>query len=675
MKKQFTPQDLAKFSYLSHPVLSPEGNQIAYVLTRGEAAGGTFPSQIRLYDLETREDRRLTPEGHAERQPCFLDGARMTYLSDATGVFQVYVRDLKTGESRRITSLRHGVLRYALSGDRTRLAFEALLWPEDLEGRRAFEEMSGEERAQWGEELDWRPYYITTLTYKMDEWYGMRRGEFSHVGTVNLDGSCPRVLDTAGMEAVYPSWSNSGDRLAFYGYPYDGPRGRTAEVFICNADGSGLTQLTDGPAVSADAPPRFTGDDSQVIFCASPKLPDNGASLLLYRVDVAGRALTQLIDPDDEVVCHGVNPSVISRTTHGQYPSYFYLSADGSAVYFLTAFRGQTRICKVPVWDQGKAELVLAGDTDILGFSLGPQDRPVCVMGNFQTPGELWFNGEMLTDCNSWLRAYAHGRVESIWIKSRDGKTDLHYFLMHPAMEEAGRRYPAVLDIKGGPTTMYACAYWHEFHALAARGFAVIYGNPRGSVGFGHGFSTGPWSSEAMEDLLDMVEDAAARGFIDRSRIGVTGGSYGGYMVSKLIGRTKYFAAAAAQRCLVNPAVSYGTGDTGFIRHGDLPRDFTMLDYLEDRARGNPITYIDQMDIPLLILHGYRDYRCGFEQAEQLFIAMKDRHPDVPVRLVMFPEENHGVTRDGKLHSQIRHLSELVDWFDKYLNEGGTENE
>ena len=129
-----------------------------------------------------------------------------------------------------------------------------------------------------------------------------------------------------------------------------------------------------------------------------------------------------------------------------------------------------------------------------------------------------------------------------------------------------------------------------------------------------------------------------------------------------------HFAAAVTQRSLANPATSYGTGDMGFVSSRPIPEDFTMLAYLEDRAKDNIISYVDNMDIPLCILHAYHDYRCSFEQGEQLFIAVHERHPEVPVRLVMFPDENHALTRTGKLHNQIRHLSELVGWFVKYLN-------
>ncbi len=326
-------------------------------------------------------------------------------------------------------------------------------------------------------------------------------------------------------------------------------------------------------------------------------------------------------------------------------------------------------MCRLPAAG-GRVEMVQPGRTDVQCFHVGETGRLVCVMGEMQRPGEIWLDGCTLTDHNAWLREYAQGQITECWTQSRDGKARLHYFLLRPVGAEEGKRYPAVLDIHGGPQCMYASAYWHEFHALSAKGFAVIYGDPRGSVGYGHAHCAGPvcWMPEAMNDMEDILADAIARGGIDPERVGVTGGSYGGYMTNKLIGRTKHFAAAVTQRSLINPATSYGTGDIGFISgRGAPPADFRMLDYLVDRAKGNLITYIDNIDIPVLILHAFKDYRCSFEQGEQFFIAMKERHPEIPVRLVMFPEENHALTRTGKLHSQIRHLQELVGWFASHL--------
>ena len=295
----------------------------------------------------------------------------------------------------------------------------------------------------------------------------------------------------------------------------------------------------------------------------------------------------------------------------------------------------------------------------------------VTIQADWLHPAELWMNGEKLTDSNPWLSEYALADVEEHWVKSKDGKADLQYFLVKPVSFEKNKQYPAVLDIKGGPTTMYGLTFWHEFQALASLGMAVIFGNPRGSTGFGRAYCAGGvcWGNEAMDDLVQFVEDAISKGFIDEKRVGVTGGSYGGYMTNKLIGRTNVFAAAVTQRCLANTATSYGTGDMGFVSSRPIPKHFHMLDYLEDRARGNIISYIDHFKAPLLILHAYQDYRCGFEQAEQVFIPMKERNPEIPCRMVMFPNENHGMIRNGKLYHQVRHLQEMTNWFIKYLIE------
>ena len=155
-----------------------------------------------------------------------------------------------------------------------------------------------------------------------------------------------------------------------------------------------------------------------------------------------------------------------------------------------------------------------------------------------------------------------------------------------------------------------------------------------------------------MDDLVQFVEDAISKGFIDEKRVGVTGGSYGGYMTNKLIGRTNVFAAAVTQRSFLQTLQLPTVQATWalYSSHVRIPKHFHMLDYLEDRARGNIISYVDHFKVPLLILHAYQDYRCGFEQAEQVFIPMKERNPEIPCRMVMFPNENHGMTRNGKLY-------------------------
>ncbi len=672
--KRFTPEDMKYINYVTWPIISNDGTRTAWVTYTGKEDDGSFPSKIYTGYSNGEKNVCLTENGN-EKQPLFMsDGIRMLYLSDQSGEYQIYERNLATQNVRQITTLRHGVLRYMLSDDEKNLVFEAILWPEEIEEQTMFAEMNPEEKYAWEEELDWRPYYITDLTYKMDEWHGMRKGEYSHIGTVNIDGRNPRIINTNGMEAVFPSWSHGGNKIAFYGYPYTGAKGRRTELFVCSKEGGELCCLTSDAGISADHAPVFMKDDESVICMVYPMLEDGSCILLPYCVDLDEKSGRFLIDPSDDTTCHGVNPLAAGCLEYGDMPAYFALSDDGNYVYFLSGMHGRNGVYRVDISDKNnvkKVEKVITGEKNIQSFFMNKSGQIITTTATWTEPAEVYYEGKKLTESNAWLNDFSLANAEEIWIKSKDKKADLQYFLVHPYGEKKGETYPAVLYIKGGPETMYSLTFWHEFQAIAGAGMAVIFGNPRGSVGFGRAYCADGvcWEKEAMDDLLLFVEDAVSKGFIDKERIGVTGGSYGGYMTNKLIGRTKTFAAAVTQRCLANTATSYGTGDMGFVSSREIPKNFKMLDYLTNRARGNIISYIDQFKIPLLILHAYEDYRCGFEQAEQVFIAMKERNPEVPSRLVMFPGGNHGMTRTGKLYHQIRHLEELVNWFVCYLKE------
>ena len=194
-----------------------------------------------------------------------------------------------------------------------------------------------------------------------------------------------------------------------------------------------------------------------------------------------------------------------------------------------------------------------------------------------------------------------------------------------------------------------------------------MYCNPRGSAGYGPEHMEGAYGREAVDDLLGFA-DACVKRFprIDSARIGVTGGSYGGYMTNKLTLLTDRFRAAAAQRTWISPVTSYGTGDMGFIS-GSGQTDFRA--YMIRRAKNSVLKDIRKLNTPTLVLHGENDVRCGVEQADQLFNCIRALRPDVPCRLVIFPGENHDLTRSGLMHNRIRHMLEIRQWMDQFLKE------
>lgn len=210
--------------------------------------------------------------------------------------------------------------------------------------------------------------------------------------------------------------------------------------------------------------------------------------------------------------------------------------------------------------------------------------------------------------------------------------------------------------------------FFYEAQMMAVKGMAVLYCDPRGSAGYGGEFMQDRYAygKEAVEDYQAFIRAACSKyPQIDGHRIGVTGGSYGGHMTMKLISLTDDFAAAVTQRTWVNPASSYGTGEIGFYSMG--APEATFQEYMENRVHRSIIKYIRNVKVPVLILHGEDDYTCGLEQGVQVYNTMISLHPALPCRIVIFPGENHGVTRHGLMHDQIRHMKEMTEWFVKYL--------
>ncbi len=731
--KKFKWMDMEQLVYIAEPSISEDGKHISYTRYKGYADLNMFRSEIVLTD---RAGSVLTVR--QGRMPKFAGNDRLLYISKESGTEQIWEMDLLSGEGRKLTSLRHGVIRYSVNG--AYAAFEAVLWPKDKEPSAVFTELSEEEEKSFREQLKHSPCTAENLVYKLDDWHGMRHGEYSHTGWLNLKtGEC-RLVESEGVEYCYPAVSSDGRKLAFYGYPHNGARGREAEAFIHDIS-SGTTEiLTNQIGIYADHFPMFTSDNEAVITAGYPLYEDGSTLMIPYHIRLSNRQITPLWDDSLENICHGIHPMPVCRSEFGENSSYLRLNEKDELI-FMTSLRGQAKLCRMDVkailgslqkqncigsekepagTEKNQKEwisVLFENDSDILSFA-EKQGSTVLVLSDPARPGELFHfdyaeenekenltNGSAFTTAaadntqegfdsgfrdnshkvmrslkqltceNQWISEYSLGTAKRYHTESRDKAAELDYWILYPPQYEETlqkdpeKRYGAVLYLKGGPETTHNNSFWHEFQALAGENLIVIYGNPRGSVGYGRSFCNDAvcWKPEAMEDCISMLEAAGNHAAIDVNRVGVTGGSYGGYMTMKLLGRTKLFAAACAQRPLVNPVTSYGTGDMGFISAGSIPEDFTMKAFLEDRARGNILTYVDNMKVPLLILHGAEDYRCGFEQAEQLFVTMKQRNPEIPVRLVRFPGENHGVSRTGRIVSQLRHLKELTQWMKHYL--------
>jgi len=264
-----------------------------------------------------------------------------------------------------------------------------------------------------------------------------------------------------------------------------------------------------------------------------------------------------------------------------------------------------------------------------------------------------------------YLQSHEFGKLRELRFKSKDG-TPLHGWIVTPPDYRAGKKYPAIIEIHGGPRSQYGRVFFHEMQYLAASGYVVMFTNPRGSQGYGRAFAdaiTAKWGTVDFEDLMAAADVLEKHAFVDKKRVGITGGSYGGYLTNIAIGKTQRFKAAVTQRSVVDLFSFVGTSDIGYLDHyefGGFP-----WDNVENYRAMNPLTYVDNMHTPLLISHSECDYRCPIEQAEQLFAQLKIRGRTV--EFIRFPEEPHGLSRGGRPDRRVIRLEAIREWFDRWM--------
>jgi len=237
-----------------------------------------------------------------------------------------------------------------------------------------------------------------------------------------------------------------------------------------------------------------------------------------------------------------------------------------------------------------------------------------------------------------------------------------------PVGWQVGKTYPLVLSIHGGPAGQYGVDWFHEFQVYAARGWAVFFTNPRGSTGYGRKFQRGienQWGGKDYIDIMNGLNAAiAANPWIDPTRLGVTGGSYGGYMTNWIVGHTGRFKAAVTLRSISNFISDDGTRDGAYGHRDDFDGDiFQKHDLYWDRS---PLKYVQNVTTPILILHSDNDFRVPLEQGEHGFRALK--HFNKTAEIVFFPRENHNLTRTGEPKHLVESLNWQLYWFDKYLD-------
>jgi dipeptidyl aminopeptidase/acylaminoacyl peptidase len=368
----------------------------------------------------------------------------------------------------------------------------------------------------------------------------------------------------------------------------------------------------------------------------------------------------------------------------------------GAAIAFLVADQGATHLCSVPraggpvQWHTGGPVEVSALTADAHG------SRLALLLGTALEPGDLYLAAPTPTPTPTRKNEHEHASTPPIppdwhrlttlhqeflepvqfstpeerWAETPGGGR-VHGWLLKPPDFDPARRYPLVLKIHGGPHTQYGHTFFHEFQLLAARGYLVLYANPRGSKGYGQQWASdlkGHWGEADLPDLLALVDGVIADGLADPERLGVSGGSYGGFMTNWVLAHSDRFRAGVTDRCVANLLSHVGTCDFNYDDGAYFPATVAGPLPPDPYLAASPLMHADRIHAPLLILHSEGDLRCPIEQADQLFAAL--RRLRRPVEYVRYPPNaDHGLTRTGPPDLRLDRLERILAWFDEHLAE------
>jgi len=674
-RRPVSPEDILQFQFVDAVALSPDGSKVVYQVRTIDPEKDEYQSHLWLVPLCGGETRQLTFGEHRNGSAAWSsDGKWIAFVSDRRDKkAQIYRLSLDGGEAERLTDLDGQISGLAWSPDGAGISFihrqndppEAGHLLGSVAAKKALETKSKKE--------DPKPptfLHITRLQYKEDGQSFLPKGRFQiHV----LDPATRdvRALTSGDWNHGAPVWSPDGKWLAFAANRHPEPDYHVAvcDIWLIPATGGEPRNLTPEPGIAFA--PSWSPDGSRIAYIGQTDETDawGARNAHVWAVPVKGGPAGDLMPDFDRSTMDLMGSDLRDFHDAGQ-PIW---SPDGATIHFVASDEGSTHLYSVSA-EGGVPKRVTSGRLQIFSAQGSRANSELAVIrcGNTDagTVGRLNpADGSIVAlaqpNKNSFDALHI-GEPEEFWVQSPEGHR-LQCWMLKPPNPDLGRKHPMILEIHGGPRIQFGGCIYHEFQMLASAGFYVLYTNPRGAQGYGEEFTRAivqKWGGPDYDDLMFVVDQALKRyPEVDRDRMGVTGGSYGGYMTNWIVGHTDRFKAAVTQRSVVDIKTLLLGGDfsdDAVSEFGDQPwRDS------EGYRRMSPLTYVENIKTPLLITHSLQDHRCPIIEAEQLYTALKLMKRDV--EMVLFPGESHGLSRGGTPSRRVARLHFIRDWFLRYL--------